>query len=283
MIFVTLGTQDKEFTRLIEEIDRLIEKKIIKEEVIVQAGCTKYESDNIKMLDLIPHDEFEEYVNNCSLLITHGGVGSILTGIKKDKTVIAVPRLKKYNEHESDHQLQIINEFNKLGYIIGTKDVKELEQALRKARIFRPNSFESNNKHFINNLEEYIEKEETKKEEQNINKILLIGLVLLIFNISIRILLESFLITERGYELLSLIIGWISTIIIGDILRRDKRILLSVCKNSKAMLIEFILVLLIVVLPNITSNIVKIPIYIVTLIISYIANYLINTLVIRKK
>ena len=44
MVFVILGTQDKEFPRLLEAVDREIENGNIKGKVIVQAGCTKYES-----------------------------------------------------------------------------------------------------------------------------------------------------------------------------------------------------------------------------------------------
>ena len=47
MILVLLGTQNNSFHRLLEEIDKLIEKKVINEKVIVQAGYTKYESKNM--------------------------------------------------------------------------------------------------------------------------------------------------------------------------------------------------------------------------------------------
>ena len=61
MIFVTLGTQDKDFSRLLKAIDREIEKGTIKEKVIVQAGHTKYESKNMEIFDLIPTDEFDDH------------------------------------------------------------------------------------------------------------------------------------------------------------------------------------------------------------------------------
>ena len=48
MILVTLGTQDKEFKRLLDIIEDAIENDIIKEEVVVQAGFTKYDSKNRK-------------------------------------------------------------------------------------------------------------------------------------------------------------------------------------------------------------------------------------------
>ena len=44
MILVMLGTQNNSFHRLLEKLDELINKKIIKEKVIVQAGYTKYKS-----------------------------------------------------------------------------------------------------------------------------------------------------------------------------------------------------------------------------------------------
>lgn len=283
MIFVTLGTQDKEFPRLIEEIDRLIENRIINEEVIVQAGCTKYESKNLKIFDLISHDEFEKLVSECSLLITHGGVGSILTGIKRGKVVIAVPRLKKYKEHESDHQIQIINEFNKKGYIIGLKGVKDLESALKKAKVFKPNEFQSNNSIFINKIEDYIEEEEKKKQDLKINKTILIGTFLFAFNIVLRLLLETHLLTKHGDELLSLIITWIVTSLLYFVLNPSKKTIYITCKNSIWLLIEYILVLLFVVLIGIKSLWLKAIIYILTLIISYISGYIINLVFINRK
>ena len=283
MIFVTLGTQDKEFPRLIEEINRLIENKTIKEEVIVQAGCTKYESKNLKIFDLISHDEFEKLVSECSLLITHGGVGSILTGIKRGKIVIAVPRLKKYKEHESDHQIQIINEFNKKGYIIGLKGVEDLESALKKAKVFKPNEFQSNNSIFINKIEDYIEEEEKKKQDLKINKTILIGTFLFAFNIVLRLLLETHLLTKHGDELLSLIITWIVTSLLYFVLNPNKKTIYITCKNSIWLLIEYILVLLFVVLIGIKSLWLKAIIYILTLIISYISGYIINLVFINRK
>ena len=82
MIFVTVGTHDKPFKRLLVEIQRLIDKGVIKDEVIVQAGSTKFESDDMTILDLIPMDEFNKYISECDLLITLGGVGSITDALK---------------------------------------------------------------------------------------------------------------------------------------------------------------------------------------------------------
>lgn len=93
MILVLLGTQNNSFHRLLEEIERLIESEIIKEEVIVQAGYTQYTSNNMRILGLISKQELEKLQNEADFMITHGGVGSILLSITKNKKVIAVPLL----------------------------------------------------------------------------------------------------------------------------------------------------------------------------------------------
>lgn len=159
MIFVTLGTQDKDFSRLLKAIDKEIEKGTIKEKVIVQAGHTKYESKNMEIFDLIPTDEFNEIIEKCDLIITHGGVGNILSAIKKNKPVIAAARLKKFKEHTNDHQKQIIGEFSKQGYILELRDFGKVGKMIEKAKTFKAKKFKSNTKNMIKLIEDYIEED----------------------------------------------------------------------------------------------------------------------------
>ena len=74
MILVTLGTQKQQFTRLLDAI----ENSNIDDEIIVQAGHTKYESKKMKIFDFISYDKMEELVNKADIIITHGGTGSIV-------------------------------------------------------------------------------------------------------------------------------------------------------------------------------------------------------------
>lgn len=163
LILVTLGTNDKTFIRLVKEIEKLIEEQLITEKVIIQAGYTKYQSDVMEIFDLIPMDKFEELISDCSVLITHGGVGSIITGLKKNKKVIAVPRLEKYGEHVNDHQLQIIRNFKDAGYIIGISGVEELRTAIEKVDEFKPTTYESNTARMIDLVRTLIERDDDGK------------------------------------------------------------------------------------------------------------------------
>lgn len=157
MIFVTLGTQDKGFSRLLKAIDKEIEKGNIKEKVVVQAGLTDYHSSNMEIFDLIPADEFDKYIEKSDLVITHGGAGSILTAIKKNKKVIAAARLSKYKEHTNDHQKQIVKEFSEQGYILELRDFNKLGKLIEKSKTFKPKKFESNTDNMIKLIENYIE------------------------------------------------------------------------------------------------------------------------------
>ena len=157
MILVLLGTQNNSFHRLLEEIDKLIEKKIINDEVIVQAGHTKYESKNMKILNFIPKEELDKIQEDADLIITHGGVGSIISSIKLGKKVIAVPRLNKYKEHVNDHQKDIVSVFNEKGYIIGLNEVEELEEAIIKVKNFIPNKYEHNNEKILSIISNFID------------------------------------------------------------------------------------------------------------------------------
>ena len=158
MILVLLGTQNNSFHRLLEEIDKLIEKKIIKDDVIVQLGYTKYKSKNMKLFNLISKENLEKFQSEVDLIITHGGVGSIISSIKKGKKVIAVPRLHEYNEHVNDHQKEIVELFNEKGYIIGINKVEELQNALLKVNDFTPKKYENNNERMLGIISDFIDK-----------------------------------------------------------------------------------------------------------------------------
>ena len=142
MILVMLGTQNNDFHRLLEEIEKNIDNGNINEEVVVQAGFTKYKSDKMKIFSLTSKENLEELVKQADLIITHAGVGSIEMSLEQNKKVIAVPRLKKYREHVNDHQKNIEQKLNEKGCLIGIDDVSKLGIALKKVKKFIPKKYE---------------------------------------------------------------------------------------------------------------------------------------------
>lgn len=157
MTLVLLGTQNNSFHRLLEEVQKNIDNGNIKDEVVVQKGYTKFESSDMQIYDQVPVEKMKELVKQADLVITHGGVGSIITAIEQGKKVIAVPRLKKYKEHVNDHQLDIIKSFNDAGYIIGIQDVSELPKALEEAKKFIPQKYVQNTGKILQLVSDFID------------------------------------------------------------------------------------------------------------------------------
>ena len=158
MILVLLGTQNNSFNRLLEEIEKNIKNGTIKEEVIVQAGYTKFETDKMKIIDLMSKEQLEKFQDKADLIITHGGVGSIISSIEKGKKVIAVPRMHEYGEHVNNHQKEIVKDFNDKGYIIGIEKVEDLKQAIIKSKDFEQKKYHPNNEKMLKIIEEFIDK-----------------------------------------------------------------------------------------------------------------------------
>ena len=156
MILVLLGTQNNSFHRLLEEIEKNINNGTIKEEVIVQKGYTKFKSENMTLYNQLPLEEIKKLIEKANLIITHGGAGSIINSIEENKKVIAIPRLKKYNEHVNDHQCDIIKSFDELGYIIGINNVEELGDALKKVQKFEPRVYIKNTGNILKIIEDFI-------------------------------------------------------------------------------------------------------------------------------
>lgn len=156
MIFVTLGSQKFQFDRLLKEIDRLIENNEINEEVFAQIGYSNYIPKNYSYKNFFDREEFNDTMSSCSKVITHGGTGAIIGALKRNKKVIAVPRLKKYGEHVDDHQLDILKQFEQLNLIKSTYDILHLAEAINNLDETKFNKYISNTDTIIKSIEEYI-------------------------------------------------------------------------------------------------------------------------------
>ena len=131
MILVLLGTQNNSFIRLLKAIQKNIDNKVIKDNVVVQAGFTKFESKDMKIFKMIDKNKFSKLQDEADLIITHGGVGSIISSLEKGKKVIVAPRLKKYNEHVNNHQVDFAKQIEKrMGTIIPIYNIEDLKDTI---------------------------------------------------------------------------------------------------------------------------------------------------------
>lgn len=149
MIFVTLGTQMFPFERMLMKIDELIERGVITETVMAQTGYTNYKPKYFNCKQFMDRVEFRDAIANCDIVITHGGTGAIITGVKAGKKVIAIPRRAEFGEHVDDHQLQIVKQFGDNHIICPCNNIEDLEEIYKKIDAVKLEIYHSNTDVFI--------------------------------------------------------------------------------------------------------------------------------------
>jgi len=127
MIFVTVGTHEQPFNRLIKCVDDLKANGQINEEVIVQTGYSIYEPDCCIWNKLFSYQDMLKYVNEARIVITHGGPSSFIMPLQIGKIPIVVPRQYQFNEHVNDHQVEFAKNVEKrMGNIIVVEEIEDL-------------------------------------------------------------------------------------------------------------------------------------------------------------
>ncbi len=106
MIFVTVGTHEQPFDRLIEYIDHLKGQGLIEDEIVVQTGFGVYEPQYCKWSRFLSYDDMTKYTSDADIVITHGGPASFILPIQMGKIPVVVPRQKVFGEHINDHQVE---------------------------------------------------------------------------------------------------------------------------------------------------------------------------------
>lgn len=131
MIFVTVGTHEQPFNRLVKYMDELKEKGIIKEEVIIQTGFSTYEPQYCKWSKLFSYEDMVKNVEDARVVITHGGPSSFIMALQVGKIPIVIPRKKEFGEHVNDHQVDFCHAVaERQGNIIVVEDIDKLKNIL---------------------------------------------------------------------------------------------------------------------------------------------------------
>lgn len=157
MIFIVTGTQKFQMNRLLQKMDQLIENGEIQEEVFAQLGNSDYVPKHYSWTRFLGHDDFERKMEACDKLVTHSGVGSILSGITKGKPVIVVPRLKKYSEHVDDHQIQIAEAFAEKNYVLLCNEKDDLGGLLLECSSHRFDRYISSRNRVISTVRNFLD------------------------------------------------------------------------------------------------------------------------------
>lgn len=148
MIFVTVGTHEQSFSRLIKRVDELKRDGVIEDEVVMQIGFTNYKPKYCKYYKLISYEEMWKYVKEARIVITHGGPASFVMPLQVGKIPIVVPRQEQYNEHINDHQVDFAKQIaNRIGNIIPVFEIDDLEYRIVNYKKYIPKSKNGKNEY----------------------------------------------------------------------------------------------------------------------------------------
>ncbi|MCR4585257.1 MAG: multidrug MFS transporter [Lachnospiraceae bacterium] len=158
MIFVTVGTHEQQFDRLVSYMDKWAGQN--EEEVVIQTGYSVYEPVNCRWSRLYPYKKMRELSEEAGIVISHGGPSSFIVPIQSGRIPIVVPRRKKYGEHINDHQLEFCRELKeRWGNILVVEDIDELEGMIKNYNEIIKNirnDYKSNNESFCSAFKKMI-------------------------------------------------------------------------------------------------------------------------------
>lgn len=130
MIFVTVGTHEQQFDRLVKYMDDYA--NVEKQEVIIQTGYSTYQPNNCYWKPFFSYDEMNKCFNDANIIITHGGPSSFLSALQLGKIPIVVPRKKEYGEHVNDHQVLFCREINqRTNSVLLIENISEIKETIK--------------------------------------------------------------------------------------------------------------------------------------------------------
>jgi UDP-N-acetylglucosamine--N-acetylmuramyl-(pentapeptide) pyrophosphoryl-undecaprenol N-acetylglucosamine transferase len=133
LLFATVGAT-LPFDRLVDSVAQLHAEGAIPERIVIQTGIGGHAPEGLEVRETLPFDEVQALLRDASIVICHGGTGSLITALRQGCHVIALPRLFALGEHYDDHQLEITEAFEVRGLVKVARSVDELRDALAAVR-----------------------------------------------------------------------------------------------------------------------------------------------------
>lgn len=127
MIFITVGTANKGFDRLIEKCDELALKYDLS--FFAQIGSSQFTPKNIPYKRWLTKEEIIQHYQDAGAFIVHGGFGTLSEILRMGKPIIVVPRTFENGEAVND-QSDLSSKLAALGFVINVTDMDMLEPAI---------------------------------------------------------------------------------------------------------------------------------------------------------
>jgi len=74
--------------------------------------------------------DFKQAFLDCSVFVSHAGMGNILLAAQHNKQIIVMPRQAQYGEHINDHQLATVEGLKDRSFVHVVNTAEELQSAI---------------------------------------------------------------------------------------------------------------------------------------------------------
>jgi len=128
LIFVTVGTQGP-FDRMVDAVDDWA-RRTGRDDVLAQVGPSEKPPRHIRWVRSLPAAEFTQTVKQAQVVVSHAGMGTIITALEFGTPLILMPRRSALHEQRNDHQVATARRFKELGRIAVAFDERELADHL---------------------------------------------------------------------------------------------------------------------------------------------------------
>lgn len=135
MIFLTTGTQ-LSFDRLVQAVDEWADEAKPSCSIfgqVLPSPTHSYLPRNFETKVRLTPGEYAEIFSKASLIVSHAGMGTILTALTQGKQICILPRQAKYGEHRNDHQIATIENLKDYPGLYKARDTIDLKRCIGKA------------------------------------------------------------------------------------------------------------------------------------------------------
>jgi len=123
-IFASVGNATQPFDRFLKLVDEAARR--VGRRTLIQTGAGSYRPRYAEAVDFVGREEFDELCRAADYVITHAGVGSVMTAVRLGKVPIVVPRRAAEGEVINDHQFELATELSRLGWCRVASGVDDL-------------------------------------------------------------------------------------------------------------------------------------------------------------
>lgn len=132
MIFLTVGTHEP-FDRLVQAVDDWCATLEQPPEILAQVTeRASYQPRHFPTVPTLTPEEYDHHVSRAEAIVSHAGMGSLITAFSTQKPILILPRRGHLHETRNDHQFATMHRFRNFAGVFAAEDETQLPLAMNR-------------------------------------------------------------------------------------------------------------------------------------------------------